>query len=894
MVRPITRKNPRKRAPPARKRGGETPWRVRVARLVKRSSTGAWDAVRALEASRRADLVVRQMYYVRSQLVVWFNTLDDNGDAFLSRDELAAGLAESFGVDASSAPYVAAEIIRRADDDDDGVLTLGELLGMVRRATEQYKLWRECRDALRKIGLSIFVYLPAVATAMALPLGLLMSWAEGWTYEKGFWVALAELCMTNIKIVRDNSPRGDAGTAAAGAGHESDIPNFKGSFLGRFPLVLADFWTSDHLSERSRSVDAISGTRARGTLKRRGISPFPPRFQDGVAAAAAELSGALPTYTASDGRPRKSPGRGSTPPALLQAWRASADRALEAFPAEALVDDSLESARDFLDEVKGNAPSAKELRAMYDAVVGAEAPAPPPRAAAAAIPLDAAPKKSYGAARVVALSLRFVTPLSFAILAAAVAAPALGLSVPVLEAWPLVALAAAETGFAGGRFLNLLRSRGDWVDDLDLDDDDALFSPSKAAPPPKLGYRVLWRRCLDACRDDVRGFVEGWFYDARLETLTRADVEAWIAGNVYGKEIKGDIDDRRARQLAWMVQLLEQRLGAELASPAFAFPPGPRSVEFMSAPSQPLERRLHPLLLYAALGAARRAYGLQLKAAGFAKKRAGRLSYWVRDGEALGDDDGFRPAPVVFAHGIGVGLLPYKDAIAKLAAGARSAGAATYLLELPAISTTLQGEELPRPVDLAADVSLALRSNGDAAAVFVGHSFGSAAMSYVLRHAPDVVAASVFVEPVVFLLNRPNVSNGFLFDKSPDPILDVLRSDPDIAFSMRRRFWWQEAVLWADQIRVPTDVFLSDFDKIVPGAAVRAYLADEADGRLVSVTSLGAKTHGEWQYDEASQDAVVAAALARRAAVDDARRRNALGAYLEALLRSRTRAPTGR
>jgi len=51
-----------------------------------------------------------------------------------------------------------------------------------------------------------------------------------------------------------------------GAGQESEIPNFKGSFLGRFPLVSADFWTSDHLSGRSRSVDALSGTRARGTL----------------------------------------------------------------------------------------------------------------------------------------------------------------------------------------------------------------------------------------------------------------------------------------------------------------------------------------------------------------------------------------------------------------------------------------------------------------------------------------------------------------------------------------------------------------------------------------------------------------------------------------------------
>jgi hypothetical protein len=50
------------------------------------------------------------------------------------------------------------------------------------------------------------------------------------------------------------------------AGQESEIPNFKASYLGHFPLVSADFWTSDHLSERSRRVDVFSGTRARGTL----------------------------------------------------------------------------------------------------------------------------------------------------------------------------------------------------------------------------------------------------------------------------------------------------------------------------------------------------------------------------------------------------------------------------------------------------------------------------------------------------------------------------------------------------------------------------------------------------------------------------------------------------
>ena len=63
--------------------------------------------------------------------------------------------------------------------------------------------------------------------------------------------------------------------APDGAGNERDVPDVKGSDLGRVPLVSADVWTSGHLSERSRN--AFSGTRARGTLtsKRRRISRVP-------------------------------------------------------------------------------------------------------------------------------------------------------------------------------------------------------------------------------------------------------------------------------------------------------------------------------------------------------------------------------------------------------------------------------------------------------------------------------------------------------------------------------------------------------------------------------------------------------------------------------------------
>ena len=45
------------------------------------------------------------------------------------------------------------------------------------------------------------------------------------------------------------------------------VANFKGSYLGRFPLASADVSTSDHLSERSRSMSVVSRPRARGTAK---------------------------------------------------------------------------------------------------------------------------------------------------------------------------------------------------------------------------------------------------------------------------------------------------------------------------------------------------------------------------------------------------------------------------------------------------------------------------------------------------------------------------------------------------------------------------------------------------------------------------------------------------
>ena len=93
----------------------------------------------------------------------------------------------------------------------------------------------------------------------------------------GFVLDTAGVPAHSVVVALGDEPTPDV---EAGAGKGCEISNFKGASLGRFPLVSAVFRTSDHLSERSRSVHVFSGTRARGTptlKRRRSNHPFLPR-----------------------------------------------------------------------------------------------------------------------------------------------------------------------------------------------------------------------------------------------------------------------------------------------------------------------------------------------------------------------------------------------------------------------------------------------------------------------------------------------------------------------------------------------------------------------------------------------------------------------------------------
>ena len=59
--------------------------------------------------------------------------------------------------------------------------------------------------------------------------------------------------------------------------------------------------------------------------------------------------------------------------------------------------------------------------------------------------------------------------------------------------------------------------------------------------------------------------------------------------------------------------------------------------------------------------------------------------------------------------------------------------------------------------------------SGGGAAIFVGHSFGTAVVAWVVKQAPELVYAALFLDPICFLLVRPLLLPHTL--RSPPPSL---------------------------------------------------------------------------------------------------------------------------
>merc|ERR1719240_1653518 len=130
---------------------------------------------------------------------------------------------------------------------------------------------------------------------------------------------------------------------------------------------------------------------------------------------------------------------------------------------------------------------------------------------------------------------------------------------------------------------------------------------------------------------------------------------------------------------------------------------------------------------------------------------------------------------------------------------------------------------------MVACLSDMLHRRGHSSGHFIGHSFGSVPVAWMVRRAPDMVQVATFIDPVCFLLVKPDVCYNFIYRAPTTPARLIMEffaaRELYTAHSLSRNFFWFENHLWAEELTMPSLVVLSGMDTIVPAHSVRRYLA---------------------------------------------------------------------
>ncbi|KAK0725237.1 hypothetical protein B0H67DRAFT_479928 [Lasiosphaeris hirsuta] len=210
------------------------------------------------------------------------------------------------------------------------------------------------------------------------------------------------------------------------------------------------------------------------------------------------------------------------------------------------------------------------------------------------------------------------------------------------------------------------------------------------------------------------------------------------------------------------------------------------------------------------------------------------IGYWFRPHRST------TRFPVLFIHGIGVGLWPYTKFLTELAASPDDGGDVGILaLEILPVSTRLTSPLLTRTEFLSHLATILDAHPGwRDGFVLVSHSYGSVLTTHVLRSAELAprVRGVVMIDPVSVLLHLPDVAYNFTRRKPRTAnqwqLWYFASMDVGVAEGLGRHFFWRESIIWREELvgakgekKRKVVVCLSGRDLIVDAKTVARYLA---------------------------------------------------------------------
>ncbi|KAK8145171.1 hypothetical protein G3M48_004810 [Beauveria asiatica] len=418
-----------------------------------------------------------------------------------------------------------------------------------------------------------------------------------------------------------------------------------------------------------------------------------------------------------------------------------------------------------------------------------------------------------------------------------------------------------------------------------------LLRATRPAAPPSASLtapqrQALFRRCLAHARDPAL-YLRGWFLNAPLADIHRDNVREFLLWAFFevDEEDEGELAEATVVELDGYVAELGDRLGHRFA-------PGRGRATSLRLTLDPVKTAYRGLAWYGVValidavtcallwGHGFRFYGRDSAAEVLKtfpprpqellsrrKSPAPALGYWYYGPspssvgyppKSAGAKTAEQQLPLVFFHGIGVGLLTYLRFLFDLVRAAKACpkqdadGFGIIAVEMLPVSFRLTAPPLDKRAFLAAFTAIVDAHGWDDFGI-VSHSYGSVPTTHILT-ADDAglrrrARAATLVDPVTVLLQLPHVAYNFT-RRPPRTAAEwqlwyFASTDVGVATVLGRHFFWQDNIVWKeDLLRLPgggcrkVTVSLAAEDIIVNAPAVAQYLQEPKDAVADGTTEL--------------------------------------------------------
>jgi pimeloyl-ACP methyl ester carboxylesterase len=249
------------------------------------------------------------------------------------------------------------------------------------------------------------------------------------------------------------------------------------------------------------------------------------------------------------------------------------------------------------------------------------------------------------------------------------------------------------------------------------------------------------------------------------------------------------------------------------------------------------------------------------------------LTYWHRPHSSK------TRLPVMFIHGIGIGLYPYTNFLRDLnkarEIGGDEAGVGIIAVEIMPVSSRITHRALEKDA-MVLEIQAIIKHHRWSRFILVSHSYGSIVSTHLLKSplTAPLIGPVVLIDPVSFLLHLPDVAYNFTARQpvraNEYQLWYFGSKDMGVAHSLARGFFWSQNIVWKEDLGVEGEngeegrdvtVVLSGRDLIVDTEAVRRYLtASVSEGaiqngnaicmahrnRNARITKIGNEGTGAW------------------------------------------------